>query len=91
MCTSGTTGKSKGAVLSQAAMIWQMCTMAGATPLFQDEDKVNLMLTKSTHISGAVTPFSSLFGGIGITYLTFITRQRVLDAVQQFTVMQSIW
>ncbi|CAL8071215.1 unnamed protein product [Orchesella dallaii] len=48
------------------------------------EYKTNLVFTKSTHISGAITPFASLLKGIGIVYLTYITNERIFDAVETY-------
>lgn len=88
--TSGTTGRSKGAVITQSALIWQSYGTAGGNPLFKEEDKVNLIFTKSTHISGVVTPFATLIAGFSCTYLTFITRQSVLSVVGKYKVCCSV-
>ncbi len=84
MCTSGTTGKSKGAVITQLAVAWQFFTLAKGASLTTEEGMVNLIFTKSTHISGMNFPFGSLIAGIPCVYLTFISRERVLQVVGKY-------
>lgn len=84
MCTSGTTGNSKGAVITQRAIAWQFFIIAKGTPFNIQEGMVNLIFTKSTHISGLNFPFGSLIGGIHCVYLTFISRERVLQVVGKY-------
>lgn len=82
MCTSGTTGKSKGAVISQSAILWQFFITAYGLPFKQiDSGQVNLILTKCTHISGTILPFGSLIGGVHCHYLTLISRERIFQVV----------
>jgi len=80
LCTSGTTGKSKGAVHTHSTVIQQI---TGVEHILH-KDKPNLIASKATHVTGSIFPLSCL--GMGATAIVIgqITKTHLFDAVQSY-------
>ncbi|CAL8089695.1 unnamed protein product [Orchesella dallaii] len=80
LCTSGTTGPSKGAVHTHGGLIQQIHLLS----LFPfTETAPNLVFSKATHISGSTFPLSFLVSGKTVIVTGKVTKELVLKTVHE--------
>ncbi|ODM90616.1 Luciferin 4-monooxygenase [Orchesella cincta] len=80
LCTSGTTGPSKGALHTHKGLMQQMYLLS-LFPFM--ESKPNLIFSKGTHISGSTFPFSLLVSGKTAIITGKITNEITLKTVHE--------
>ncbi|XP_035706864.1 4-coumarate--CoA ligase 1-like [Folsomia candida] len=79
--TSGTTGPSKGAVLSHGAL---MINVLSITSGLFDKENPNLTITKATHISGCIFPAVGLIDGAHVLVMHTIKPENVFEAIKTY-------
>ncbi|CAG7785994.1 unnamed protein product [Allacma fusca] len=82
LCTSGTTGRSKGAVHTHKSFLYSIVSATGQIPLVDDQP--NLIVSKGTHVTGALLPFAALIAGKLALVLPIITKENLFHAVDKY-------
>lgn len=82
LCTSGTTGKSKGAVHTHRSFLHQILSVPFFMPF--PEEKSTLLLSKGTHISGSLFPLGAMMMNRTVLVMGKITKEKLFQGVDKY-------
>ena len=87
LCTSGTTGRSKGAVHTHRTIVHAInSTLLVPFP----SEKPSLLVTKCTHISGFIFPFTFLCAGKHGVVMSAVSKTKIFQAVHDYQVQSTL-